>query len=127
MILCFPSLNEQQRIVSILDEAFENISNTTKQVENSISNLQEMYNSALGLMFVPKNDWFPMPIGDLIQKYGGEIKTSPIWNELKASEYTETGVPVISVREIRVGQIILHDRTPRVNETEVMIAFLNTY
>ena len=113
----FPSLNEQQRIVSILDEAFENISNTTKQVENSISNLQEMYNSALGLMFVPKNDWFETTIGDLIQKYGGEIKTGPFGTQLKASEYTETGVPVISVREIRVGKIILHDRTPRVNET----------
>src|SRR5262249_44136264 len=39
----------------------------------------------------------------------------PFGTRLKASEYTATGVPVISVGEIRLGSLVLHDRTPRVD------------
>lgn len=48
--ITIPSLEEQQRIVSILDEAFGNISNTTEQVkrkmESSRSLLDSIFNSA---------------------------------------------------------------------------------
>ncbi|PMM99869.1 hypothetical protein BCT40_06385 [Vibrio lentus] len=43
------------------------------------------------------------------------LQTGPFGTALKAEEYTETGVPLISVREIREGFIQLEDITPRVD------------
>lgn len=59
-------------------------------------------------------------IGALIEEHGGEVKTGPFGTVLKASEYTEHGVPVISVGEIGHGEFRIHDRTPCVNETVTM-------
>jgi type I restriction enzyme, S subunit len=55
-------------------------------------------------------------IGELLDSYGGEVKTGPFGTTLKASEYTSTGVPVISVGEIGHGEFKIHDRTPYVDE-----------
>lgn len=56
-------------------------------------------------------------IGALIDEVGGEVKTGPFGTLLKASEYSNSGVPVISVGEIGHGEFKLHDRTPYVDET----------
>ncbi len=56
-------------------------------------------------------------LGDLIDASGGSIQTGPFGTKLKASEYTETGVPVISVGEVGFGRISLHDKTPRVDSS----------
>jgi type I restriction enzyme S subunit len=55
-------------------------------------------------------------IGDFLQLEGGEIKTGPFGTRLKAAEYSANGVPVISVGEIEVGRIVIHEKTPRVGE-----------
>lgn len=54
-------------------------------------------------------------IGKLIATAGGSIKTGPFGTMLKASEYTTTGVPVISVGEVGYGVFRLHASTPRVS------------
>ncbi len=56
-------------------------------------------------------------LSDLIDATGGSIQTGPFGTKLKASEYTTTGVPVISVGEVGFGRIRLHDRTPKVDES----------
>ena len=56
-------------------------------------------------------------LGEFIDASGGSIQTGPFGTKLKASEYTPTGVPVISVGEVGYGRIRLHDRTPKVDET----------
>jgi type I restriction enzyme S subunit len=45
------------------------------------------------------------------------IKTGPFGTLLKASEYSPSGVPLISVGEIRQGFIRISDSTPRVSPT----------
>ncbi|UWR15597.1 restriction endonuclease subunit S [Sulfitobacter sp. M368] len=55
-------------------------------------------------------------IGEIIAEYGGSIKTGPFGTTLKASEYTSTGVPLISVKEIGAGTFHIDDKTPRVDE-----------
>ncbi|WP_013630699.1 restriction endonuclease subunit S [Rubinisphaera brasiliensis] len=54
-------------------------------------------------------------LGELLDNYGGEIKTGPFGTKLRAAEYTPTGVPVISVGEVGYGRLRLHDKTPRVD------------
>ncbi|MCR9291861.1 MAG: restriction endonuclease subunit S [bacterium] len=61
--------------------------------------------------------WQKTTVGQFIEQFGGEIKTGPFGTKLKASEYTETGVPVISVGEVGFGELVLHGRTPRVDNT----------
>ncbi len=56
-------------------------------------------------------------IGALLEETGGSIKTGPFGTKLKASEYTATGVPVISVGEVGFGRLRVHHDTPRVDET----------
>jgi len=54
-------------------------------------------------------------IGALLDETGGSIKTGPFGTKLKASEYTATGVPVISVGEVGFGRLRVHHDTPRVD------------
>ena len=56
-------------------------------------------------------------IGALLDETGGSIKTGPFGTKLKASEYTPTGVPVISVGEVGFGRLRVHHDTPRVDDT----------
>ena len=56
-------------------------------------------------------------IGDLLDETGGSIQTGPFGTKLKASEYTPTGVPVISVGEVGYGRLRIHDKTPLVDES----------
>ncbi|MFH5803198.1 restriction endonuclease subunit S [Alienimonas sp. DA493] len=51
----------------------------------------------------------------MIAEFGGDITTGPFGTLLKASEYTEDGVPLISAGEIRKGFISVKKHTPRVN------------
>lgn len=46
---------------------------------------------------------------------GGSVKTGPFGTSLKASEYSNKGVPIISVREIRDGYIEVNNVTPRLD------------
>lgn len=54
-------------------------------------------------------------LGEFLDQTGGSLKTGPFGTKLKASEYTETGVPVVSVGEVGFGRLKIHDDTPRVD------------
>jgi len=58
---------------------------------------------------IPK-DWEVRTIGQLAL-----IKTGPFGTLLKASEYSENGVPLISVGEIREGYLRIAENTPRIS------------
>lgn len=58
--------------------------------------------------------WEEKTIGELLDAGGGHIKTGPFGTALKASEYSSTGPPLISVGEIGYGRFNIHSSTPRV-------------
>jgi type I restriction enzyme S subunit len=60
------------------------------------------------------SEWTQITLGELLEQFGGGIKTGPFGTKLKASEYSSDGVPVISVGEVQLGRLVLHERTPRV-------------
>jgi type I restriction enzyme, S subunit len=60
-------------------------------------------------------EWRQTTIGKLIREFGGSVKTGPFGTTLKAAEYSEVGVPLISVGEVGAGRIVLHEKTPRVS------------
>ncbi|AOP52095.1 restriction endonuclease subunit S [Brevibacterium aurantiacum] len=55
-------------------------------------------------------------LGILLDETGGSIKTGPFGTALKAAEYSENGVPLISVGEIGDGRLSIGKKTPRVSE-----------
>mgnify|MGYP001374678114 CR=1 FL=1 len=57
-----------------------------------------------------------LTISELLSRDGGSVKTGPFGTALKASEYTATGVPLISVREVGYGTFHIDERTPKVSE-----------
>jgi len=60
------------------------------------------------------SEWQDTTIGSLLADCGGSVKTGPFGTALKASEYSTEGVPLISVREIGFGSLIVNHSTPRV-------------
>jgi len=60
------------------------------------------------------SEWVDTTIGSLIAEYGGSVKTGPFGTALKANEYATEGVPLISVREIGYGSLIVGPSTPHV-------------
>jgi type I restriction enzyme S subunit len=49
--------------------------------------------------------WTSCTIQDLQNKGEAELKTGPFGTQLHASDYVETGTPVINVRNIGFGEI----------------------
>lgn len=59
----YPSLNEQQRIVAILDEAFEGIATATDYAEKNLKNAREVFESTLQSVFTLRGEgWADMPL-----------------------------------------------------------------
>jgi type I restriction enzyme S subunit len=63
-----------------------------------------------------KPNWKKVSLGELQTEGLADIQTGPFGTVLKASEYTNHGVPVISVGEIRTGFIQISGRTPFVSK-----------
>lgn len=53
--------------------------------------------------------WNNITVGDLVERAEAEVKTGPFGTQLRASDYVETGTPVINVRNIGFGNI-RHDK-----------------
>ncbi len=60
------------------------------------------------------SEWHSTTIGALLALEGGSVKTGPFGTTLKAYEYSNQGVPLISVGEIGYGSLRIHEKTPRV-------------
>jgi type I restriction enzyme, S subunit len=54
-----------------------------------------------------------LTIGELLARDGGSVKTGPFGTTLKAHEYSQVGVPVISVGEVGYGVLRVTASTPR--------------
>lgn len=57
---------------------------------------------------------FDLTLGEALRKSGGAIQTGPFGTKLSAGEYSNSGVPVISVGEVGYGSLRVTERTKRV-------------
>ena len=74
-----PPLAEQERIVGILDEAFEGIATATAQAEKNLHNARELFQSVLQSTFSQKgDDWVETTLPEICKDYGrGKSKHRP--------------------------------------------------
>jgi type I restriction enzyme S subunit len=103
-----PPLPEQQRIVSILDEAFVGIATATANAEKNLANARELFESYLQSVFDNKGvDW--------VEKRLGEV--SDLLDCLhKTPKYVDSGFPMVRVTDVKKGYLNL-SRTKQVDKT----------
>ena len=94
-VVPIPPLPEQQRIVTILDEAFEGISTATANAKKNLANAREIFQSQLKSVFTQKGgSWVVATIGDIAQIKGG--KRVPKGYKLSS---TQTKYPYLRVTD----------------------------
>ncbi|MDB4683899.1 restriction endonuclease subunit S [bacterium] len=74
-----PSPAEQERIVGVLDEAFEGIATATAQAEKNLQNARELFQSVLQSTFSQKgDDWVEATLNEVCLEFGrGKSKHRP--------------------------------------------------
>lgn len=91
-----PPLQEQQQIVSILDEAFEAIDQAIANIEKNIANAQELFQSKLNVIFSQRGEgWEEMPIEEVSKVVNGySFKSNDFspGNEIKSIKITNVGI-----------------------------------
>jgi len=89
-----PPLPEQQRIVAILNEAFDSIAKAKANAEQNLKNAKELFESYLQSVFKNKGEgWEERRLGEL-----GVITSS---KRIYKSEYVKNGIPFYRTKEIK--------------------------
>lgn len=80
LVVLLPPLEEQKRIVGILDEAFQGIDQAIKNTEQNLQNARDLFESYLNNIFTQKGEgWVDGVLGDFCNKveYGTSAKSKP--------------------------------------------------
>jgi type I restriction enzyme, S subunit len=92
-----PPLEEQKRIVGILDEAFAGIDQAIANTEKNLQNARDLFESYLNNIFTQKDEgWSHITLGEVCQFENGDRGK----NYPNRSEYVERGVPWINTGHI---------------------------
>jgi type I restriction enzyme S subunit len=95
--IAFPPLPEQQRIVGILDEAFDGIATAKANAERNLQNARALFESHLQSVFTQRGDgWVDTTIGEQIRfiDYRG-----------KTPEKTASGLRLITAKNVKMGNL----------------------
>jgi type I restriction enzyme, S subunit len=87
--MLLPSLSEQQRIVSILDKVFEEISNSIYHTDLNLKSANEMLSRGIDQAFSNKDAWIEQQFGDVCNFVRG-----PFGGSLKKAYFVDEGYAV---------------------------------
>jgi len=95
-----PPLPEQERIVGILDEAFDGIAKAKATAEANLQNARALFQSHLQTVFSQKSDgWVEKKLGEVIQIQNGYA--------FKSGEYSSAGYFLMRISNVQDGEITL--------------------
>lgn len=98
LVAKFPPLPEQQRIVRILDEAFEGIATATANAEKNLHNARALFEGYREAVFRQRGEeWVDAKLGAICHKITDGTHVTPT--------YTKEGVPFLSVKNLTQGFI----------------------
>lgn len=94
--ICLPPLEEQQRIVAILDEAFEGLDRARANAEANLASARELFDAYLTQIFSdPPADWKEATLGSKCHRITvGHV--GPM-----AKRYAEKGIPFLRSQNVR--------------------------
>ena len=88
---------EQQRIVTLLDEAFDGIATAKANAEKNLQNARAIFESHLQSVFTQGGEgWTKTTLG----KATGGVFTGPFGSLLHKSDYVENGIPLVNPAHI---------------------------
>lgn len=97
-----PAVAEQERVVSILDDAFEGIRKAHLSVENNLAKIRELFENSIDALFLKRGKhWSEKKLED-IAHLAGRIG----WKGLTAKEYTKEGPLFVSVHSLNYGDYV---------------------
>ena len=123
VILPIPPLQEQQRIVAILDEAFSAIDKAKANTEQNLKNAKELYDSYLGIIFTTVGkDWKQKTLEDVCTLYQGIAINA----KTKHALVEKSELPLLRIKDLKNNteeQYIDPNNYPKnalVNENEII-------
>lgn len=110
--ISFPPLSEQQRIVKILDEAFEKIEKVKKNTEINLQNSKEIFKTYLKDIFDNTGDkWKEVVLGNLC-----EIVTKGTTPTSVGYNFVENGINFIKIESIDSSRKFLKNKFAAITE-----------
>jgi len=102
VVVPVPPLPEQQRIVGILDEAFEGIATAKANAEKNLQNARALFESHLQSVFTQRGEgWVEKTFGDVCGKITDGEHLRP--------KMTQSGVPFLSAKDVLDNGVIFSD------------------
>lgn len=101
ILVPLPPIEEQKRIVEILDQVFAAVDHASVHAESNVADVEELFDSFLATTFAPRENWECLNLGERVKFIDYRGKTPP---------KTDTGVPLITAKNVRMGYI---KREPR--------------
>jgi len=98
-----PPLPEQQRIVGILDEAFEGIAIAKANAEKNLQNAHALFESYLQSVFTQRG---PGGAEKRLGEVAESISTGPFGTMLHKSDYVPDGIPLVNPMNIVDSRIV---------------------
>ncbi len=96
-ILPIPPLAEQQRIVGLLDEAFEGLSTAKANAEKNLQNARALFESHLQFVFTQRGSGW---VETTLARATDGIFTGPFGSLVHKSDYVANGVPLVNPAHI---------------------------
>jgi len=97
-----PPLDEQRKIVAILDEAFEGIDRARANVEANAQDAYMLFTTSVEEIISPEaNEWTTGPLSTMV----GPVSTGPFGSLLHKSDYVENEIPLVNPANIINGKI----------------------
>jgi type I restriction enzyme, S subunit len=95
--VCHPILPEQQRIVGILDEAFDGITTARANAERNLQNVRALFESHLQSVFTQRGDgWRVKPLAELC-----DSRRVITYGVIKLGDEVADGVPCLRTSNVR--------------------------
>ena len=111
--IMYPPLSEQERIVRILDKAFENIEKAKQNTLQNLNNAKELFESHLKTFFEKSNsDWREYRLIDITSKIGSG--STPLGGK---KSYTNEGISLIRSMNVHDRQFV-HEGLAHINEQQ---------
>ena len=97
--IAYPPLAEQQRIVAILDEAFEGIATAKANAEKNLQSAHELIGSGYQAISesLDRSHWSISSVAAITAPRKGSMRTGPFGSQLLHSEFVEDGVAVLGI------------------------------
>jgi type I restriction enzyme S subunit len=98
-----PPLLEQQRIVGILDEAFDGIATAKANAEKNLQNARAIFGSHLQSVFSQHGEGW---VEKRLREVAESISTGPFGTMLHKSDYVPDGIPLVNPMNIVDSRIV---------------------